>query len=272
VINVVLAYLLYPGLVFTFVLAVAFSTLLEQRFVLHPIHISACIRSVDGVVGTISLLLSALALVLLPWPLHPASHWSWIGNPLALWATIEGAFLLPVLIGQFSSSPLAMRAASREAQMGIAGRCVVWLALGTALWYRPEWATALLPGRGLLLLAGILALPAAIGFGPFGVERSLSAAGVEEGLDESTTSLLRFVRTTRASMLLIALIVASVARAPIQPWIALLLIAAMFVVVVLLLRQIAAALPRFTLPGGLHWCWWRALPFAIIGIVYFIVV
>lgn len=270
--DVVLAFLLYPGLAFTFVLAIAFSLLSEQRVVLNRIHISACVSSVDGVIGTISFLLSALALVLLPWPLHPVAQWSWIGDPLALWVTIEGAFLLPVLIGQFSGSPLAMRAASREAQMGIAGRCVVWLALGTALWYRPEWTTALLPGRGLLLVAGILAFPAAIGFGPFGAERSLSAAGVEEGLDESTTSLLRFVRTTRSSMLLMALIVTSVAQAPIQPWIALLLIAAMFVVVVLLLRQVAALLPRFTLPRGLYWCWWRALPLAIIGIVYFIVV
>ena len=40
----------------------------------------------------------------------------------------------------------------------------------------------------------------------------------------------------------------------------------------LLLRRAALALPRLTLPGALRWCWWRALPLAVGGLVYLMIV
>src|SRR5207249_7684455 len=104
-------------------------------------------------------------------------------SPLALWAALEGAFLVPLAPGLLRPSPLGARAASREGQMGVAGRFVIWMAIGTALWAGAGWSPAALPGRVLAALAGLMALPAAIGAGPFGAERSLSAAGAEVGLD-----------------------------------------------------------------------------------------
>jgi hypothetical protein len=270
--ELIVALLLYPGLIFTVVLAVVFAVLMEWRVEWSRMRGGAGLASFDGLAGIGSLLLAALAPALMPWPLHPASDWRWIGNPLALWAAAEGAFLLPLLPALLSQNPFVTRAASREAQIGVAGRCVVWLAIGGALWLPATWEPALLPGRIVLLLAGVLAIPAAAGIGPFAAEQSLVAHGVEEGLDDSTASLLRFVRIVRSTALLAGLIVASLASAPIQPWAALLLIIALLSVVALLLRQVSAALPRSTLPGALRWCWWRALPLAVAGIVYLAVV
>jgi hypothetical protein len=269
--NLALSLLLYPGLALVLILALVFGWLTEGRVSFGWLRRAAW-ASLDGLLSLASILLAALTLVLLPWPLHPAAGWAWMGSPAALWAALEGSFLLPLLAGFLASAPLRGRAASREAQMSVAGRCVVWLAIGIALWAGAGWAASALPGRTLAALAGLLALPAAIGAQPFGAERSLNAAGAEEGLDEATASLVRFARTARGAALLAVLIVASLPSALLQPWVALLLIAGLFVLVALLLNRIAGALPRLPLPAALHWCWWRALPLAVAGLVYVILV
>jgi hypothetical protein len=269
--NIALSLLLYPGLALALVLALAFGWLAERRAYFGWLR-SAVWGSLDALLSLASLLLAALALALLPWPLHPAAGWPLAGGPIALWAALEGAFLLPVLPGLLAPSPLGARAASREAQISIAGRCVIWLALGGALWGGAGWSLVGLPGRALMTLSGLLALPAAIGAGPFGAERSLNPAGAEEGLDEATAALVRFARTARGAVLLAALIIASLPLAMIRPWVALLLIAGLFVLVALVLRRVAGTLPRLTLPAGLRWCWWRALPLAVAGLVYLVVI
>jgi hypothetical protein len=273
-----LAALVYPGLVLAIGLALLFGWLTQGRAFFGRVRAVAFWKSLDGLAGVASILFATVALALLPWPLHLAGQ-MWGGRPLVLWAALEGAFLAPVLPGLLAPSPLAARAASREAQIGIAGRFVFWIALGGALWSGADWSWAALPGRALIALAGLLALPGAIGAGPFEAERSLSAAGADEGLDVGTAGLVRFARTLRGAVLLAVLIVASLPA--VQPWgtttqirpaFALLLGGALFVVVAILLRQLAAALPRMTLPAALHWCWWRALPLAIAGLVYLIVI
>src|SRR5215212_11600988 len=269
--NLALSLLLYPGLALVLILALVFSWLTEGRVRFGWLR-GAAWGSLDGLLSLASILLAALTLALLPWPLHPAAGWAWVGSPAALWAALEGAFLLPLIAGLLAPASLGERAASREAQISVAGRCVVWLAIGIALWAGAGWAARELPGRALAGLAGLLALPAAIGMGPFGAERSLNAAGAEEGLDEATASLVRFARTARGAALLAVLIVASLPPALLQPWVALLLIAGLFLVVALLLNRVAGALPRLTLPAALHWCWWRALPLAAAGLVYVILV
>jgi hypothetical protein len=276
--QTLLSLLLYPGLALALLLALIFGWLTEGRPQIGWLR-GVAWASLDGLLSLASILLAALALALLPWPMHPAAGWTLIGDPVALWVALEGAFLLPLLPGLLAPSALGERAAHREAQMSVAGRCVVWLALGTALW-APSigsgpgagWAVSRLPGRGLLALAGLLALPAAIGAGPFGAERSLNRAGAEEGLDEATAALVRFARTLRGAVLLAMLIVVTLPSALIQPWIALLLSAGLFVVVALLLSRVAARLPRLPLPAALRWCWWRALPLAVAGMVYLLLV
>ena len=264
--NLALSFLLYPGLALVIVLALLFGWVIEGHVRIGWLR-GAAWGSFDGLLSLASIALAALTLALLPWPLHPAAGWAWVGSPTALWAALEGAFLLPALAGLLAPA-LGGRAASREAQISVAGRCVVWLAIGIALWAGAGWAARVLPGRALVALAGLLALPAAIGAGPFGAERSLNAAGAEEGLDEATTSLVRFARTARGATLLAVLIVASLPPSLLQPWVALLLIAGLFILVALLLNRIAGALPRLTLPVALRWCWWRALPLAVVGLLY----
>jgi hypothetical protein len=271
--DLAITILLYPGLLLALVLAVAFGWLVERR--LPRIGERFPPLSADALAGWVSIMLAALALALLPWPLHPAAQRLWVGSPLALWVALEGAFLAPLLPGLLAPAPLAARAAMREAQIGVAGRFVIWMAIGIMLWSVAGWSMLMLPGRALAALAGLLALPAAAGIGPFAAERSLSAAGAEEGLDEATVNLLRFARALRGAVLLAALIIAALpgpaAPGP-QPPIVLTLVAALFVVVALVLRSAAQALPRMTLPGALGWCWWRALPLAIAGLVYLLIV
>jgi hypothetical protein len=269
--NLALSLLVYPGLVLVLILALVFGWLSEGRVRFGWLRGTAW-GSLDGLLSLASIVLSALTLALLPWPLHPAAGWGWVGSPVALWAALEGAFLLPLLAGLLAPTSLGEHAASREAQISVAGRCVVWLAIGVALWAGTGWATRALPGRALAGLAGLLALPAAIGARPFGAELSLNAAGAEEGLDEATASLVRFARTARGAALLAVLIVASLPSALLQPWVALLLIAGLFVLVALLLNRVAGALPRLTLPAALGWCWWRALPLAVAGLIYLVFV
>jgi hypothetical protein len=268
--DLAITILLYPGLVLALVLAVVFRWLAEGR-ALRP-RVRVPWLGADAIAGLASILLAALALTLLPWPFHPAAGRGWISSPLALWVAVEGAFLAPLLPGLLAPSPLASRAAMREAQIGAAGRFVLWLAIGAMLWSSAGWAPAELPGRALATLAGLLALPAAAGVGPFGAERSLSAAAAEEGLDEATADLLRFARTVRGAVLLAVLIVAALPPALPRPPIVLAMIAALFLVFALLLRRAALALPRLTLPGALRWCWWRALPLAVAGLVYLMIV
>ncbi|HEU5098921.1 MAG TPA: hypothetical protein VFU22_07880 [Roseiflexaceae bacterium] len=269
--NLALPFLFYPGLALAIVLALLFGWLLEGRAELGWARRAAW-ASPDGLLSQASILLAAAALALLPWPMHPSAGWPLIGDLVAQWVALESAFLLPLLPGLLAPSPLGERAAYREAQISVAGRCVFWLALGVALWIGADWTVRALPGRALLALAGLLALPAAIGVGPFGAERGLNAAGAEEGLDEATAALVRFARTLRGAVLLAMLIFVSLPVDLIQPWIALLLSAGLFVLIALLLNRLAGLLPRLTLPAALRWCWWRALPLGLVGLVYLLLV
>jgi hypothetical protein len=268
--ELALAILLYPGLALALILALVFRWLAEGHAPRPRLRLPSL--GPDTIAGLASILLAALALALLPWPLHPAAASRWIGSPLALWVAVESAYIAPLLPALLAPSALTARAAAREGQIGVAGRFVIWLAIGALLWSGAGWLPAELPGRALAALAGLLALPAAAGVGPFGPEHSLSIAGAEGGLDEAAADLLRFARTLRGAALLAALIVAALAPAALRPPITLALIAAVFLVCALLLRRATAALPRLTLPGALRWCWWRALPLAVGGLVYLIVV
>ena len=263
--NILLALLVYPGLLLTLILAVIFRAVAERQSARR----GAGRLMVSGqlLLGVVSIALMAFGMALLPWPLHPAADWPWVGRLALLWIVVEGAFLLPLLPGLRSAAPLVVRAASREAQLGVAGRAIIWLSIGLALSDGGAWSLLDLPGRAGLLLAGLLALPAAVGVGPFAAERNLNLTGMEQGLGNAAAALLRFAHTTRAAGLLAALIVTSLHSVPTQPLFALLIMLALFVVVLLLLRQ-TAALPRLTLPAALRWCWWRALPLAVVAFVY----
>jgi hypothetical protein len=264
--NIALALLLYPGLALTLLLALVFRVLAEGQYSFRSIRVPAFGIESAAAYGSIGL--ASLALSLLPWPLHLAAPWAWIGNPLLVWLILEGAFLIVALPGLLTQNPLAVRATSRETQIGVAGRTVLWLAIGIALWQETALLLPHAPGRVLLILGGILALPAALGLGAFGAERSLAASGAELGLDEATAGLLRFARAARGSALLAAFVLTAIPRGQVQVPFVLLLFVAGFVVLALGMQQLSRSLPRFTLPAALSWCWWRALPFVVAGMVY----
>lgn len=225
--------------------------------------------SVDALVTLVSVVLAVLSMALLPWPLHPAGASDWVGHPLLVWVMVEGAFLAPLLAGLLVRSPLAMRAALRDAQISAGGRIVLWLVIGGSLWSGAGWEAHELPGRGLLLVAGLMAIAAAAGVGPFAPDYTLAPAGAEEGADAMARWLAYLACHVRGG-LAVALLVVGVIPGPavVQPVPALLLALGLFVVITLGLRQVRLALPRFTLHMALRWCLWRALPVGIAGVLY----
>lgn len=269
-----LSFLFYPGLLLTVLLAFLFGWLLDRRLPSFPLR--ASLTSVDALASLISIVLAVFALALMPWPFHPAAGRGWIAEPLPLWIALEGAFLVPLLPGLLAPSPLAVRATSREAQIGTAGRFVLWLSVGALLWIGLTWHANDWLARLLFGLAAVMALPAALSVGMFGPERSLNAAGAEEGLDEAIADLVRFARTVRQAVVLalvaVALIANSADSTPAQPVLALIVVGALFVAFSIGLRFAAQRLPRVTLPDALRWCCWRALPVAVAALIYTIIV
>lgn len=267
----------FTGLVLTLLLAPALAVGLGalvaaiatgDRIRLHPPERHLAL-SADALTALVSIVLAALAFAVLPWPLHPAGAGDWVGHPSLVWVMVEGAFLVPLLTGLLAPSPLAMRAALRDAQISAAGRIVVWLVIGGSLWSGAGWEAYELPGRGLLLVAGLMAIAAVAGIGPFAPDDTLAPAGAEEGADAVARWLASLARHVRGG-LAVALLVAGVIPGPavVQPVPALLLALGLFVVVTLGLRQVRLALPRFTLHMALRWCLWRALPVGLAGVLY----
>lgn len=264
--NELVALVAFPGLLFMLVLTVVLNALVEGVPRLGDLRLPRF--GFESAAGLASLLLAVLGSALLPWPLNPAQSIGPLAGPLAAFATIEGAFLIALLPGLLAPNALVNRAVIRETQIGVAGRAVVWIALGTLLWQTGAWTVTSAPGRLLLSAAGLLALPAAIGVGPFAADGNLTLSGAEHGLDSGTSGFIRFVRRVRGTVLFSAVLLALLPLNQIRPTLALVLSAAVALVVVLMLRRLNGRMPRVTVPTALRWCWWRALPLAAVGLVY----
>jgi hypothetical protein len=265
--SIIIALILYPGLLLAIVLGGVFMWFTSGGAVALVPGV-APLRNAEGRAALAGLLLAVAGLVLLPWPLHPAGSWGPVGNLAAIFAAFEGAWLVPAVPLALRPEARLARAASREMQLAAAGRAVCWLVIGGGLLLGPGRAFGGLPGSTLLVLGGLAALPAAASVGPFAPERSLGVDGPASGLDESTTGLLRWTAAVRGAALLAAVILAALRPLGLAPVPALGLAAALFLVAVALLRPVSLNLPRLTLPGGLRWCWARALPLALAGVIY----
>jgi hypothetical protein len=273
-----LALILYPGLAFAVLLGVGHALLSGRRFVsaafaalLHA-HVW---QSGEGLLALASIVLAGAGLACMPFPLLSLAP-DTMGIWLLAWGGLEGAFLLPLLPALLTGMPQVARAAIREAQIGAAGRLLLWLALIVGLsiqtyWQQPDAALlVLLPPLVLAIVAAVFALPAAIGWGPYASDAALTTGGVAQGLGKDVQGALQAARYTRTAALLAASLVALVPFVLLPPVPGLIVLLVAVGVVSVLMRRLDGRFPILALPDAINMCWWRALPAASTAVVYLI--
>lgn len=221
------------------------------------------IGSQESLAAIGSVVSAGLALAMMPWPFHPvggAHAWLWA------WAGFELAFLLPLVPPLAAGAPTVVRAAIREAQLGVLARAIIWAALTPALVAHADWRPALIPAHLLALVAALLAFPAAVGWGPFGTEESITPGGTRKGLAEPVRAFDAWAGQVRAGALLAAIVIAGLPVAAGTPEIGLLTGLAGFASAALLLRRIEGRIPRFTLPAALRLCIVGVSPLAALAV------
>lgn len=252
---------IYPGLLTAIALGALFGLLARGR---PRWPVGGAFASREGLAAMGSVLGAGLALATLPWPLNPvsgAAAWPWA------WAGFEAAFLVPLAPALATGLPAVARAAIREAQLGVLARAVIWLALGSALAAHADWRLATAPGHVLALLAALLVFPAAMGWGPFGAEESITPGGAAAGLPDAARALDSWARDVRAGALLAAIVVAGLPVAVSLPGLGLLAVGAGFASIGLILRRVEGRVPRLSLPDALRLGLVWALPLAVLASV-----
>ena len=266
--DLIFAYFIYPGLIPSVVFALAFGFIVTHRRPMLPPDIRKAILSVDGFAAFLSILLAIGAATYMPWPFNGA--YTSIAGPLLMWAAIEASFLIPSLAAQTSSSPLVVRGAARSLQIGLAGRVVVWCVFGVLYWANQTWQIAALPAIILAWVAAILALPAAIGVGMFRNDTALTGM-MTTGLSLSTTALMQITTDMRAAVLILTVTTGVCPFDMDSNWLRLIFIAGTTIITMVGLRFLVRNQPFATLAAALRWCWWRALPPALLALIYLIV-
>ena len=264
--DLFIAFVIYPGLLPTMVLAVVFGIIVTQRRPVLPPDALRAFLTVDGFAALISIILAVSAMVYMPWPGNAA--YSTVAGPLLMWAALEAAYLMPSLVAQMSNSPLVVRGAARSLQIGLAGRIVIWCCFIALYWANKQWSLSVLPATILAVVAALLALPAAFGIGMFRNDTALTGV-MTTGLDLSTVAIMQIAADVRATVLLCAVTIQIIADDLIPN--AYLHVAAILVIMLVsmvALRFLVRNQPFATLAAALRWCWWRALPPALVALLY----
>jgi hypothetical protein len=234
-------------------------------------QLSGAARRVEATTSIISLGLSAVALILLPWPglaelFGPQANWRWFGACAAL----EGAWLVALLPGMLAGVPTLVRSSMRSAQIGLAGRAVTWLAAGAGLALGElSWRSA--PAALLIVVAVAAGLPIALGWGPFGSLPGFRAGATDQAIDPEAAPLVNRARQVRQIALIVASFVFALPLAflpALAGW-ALLVAACLFFAFAL--SRLEGQWPRLTLPAALRFCWSRAFPLAVAAIIYVVI-
>lgn len=263
--DLLFAYLIYPGVVPTVLGALLFGFVVTQRRWVLPSDWRKAVLSTDGFAALISMLLAIGACIYMPWPYNPV--YTAIAGPLLMWAALEIAYLLPSLAAQTATSPMVVRGAARALQIGLAGRVVIWCVFCALYWANQNWELRNLPAIMLAWVAAVMALPAAIGIGMFRNDTSLTGM-MTTGLHLSTVAFLQIATDIRATVLIFA-VTSSVIPFDMQNHaLRLVLIMATTVITVIALRFLVRNQPFATLSAALRWCWWRALPPALLALLY----
>lgn len=234
-------------------------------------QLSGAARRVEATVSIISLGLSAIALILLPWPglaelFGPQANWRWFGA----WAALEGAWLVALLPGMLAGLPTLVRSSMRTAQIGLAGRSVTWLAAGAGLALSElSWRSA--PAVLLIVVAVVCALPIALGWGPFGELPGFRAGATDQAIDPQAAALVNRARQVRQVALVVASFVFALPLAFLPSLAAWALLVAACLFFAFALSRLEGQWPRLTLPAALRFCWSRAFPLAVAAIIYVVI-
>lgn len=263
-VDLIFALFIYPGFIPAVLLTLLFNFLVSQRRLVLPPDIMKAILSTDGLGAIVSIILAISALIYMPWPFNAA--YSDVAGPLLMWAALEAAFLVPSLVAQTSSSPMVVRGAARSLQIGLAGRIVIWCAFGALYWANQTWSWDIVPALLLAWIAGILALPAAIGVGMFRNDTALTGV-ITTGLNLSTVALMQIAADVRSTVLVV-MVTSSLIPDVSSDIVRLVAIIASTIVTMVIIRFMIRNQPFVTLAAALRWCWWRALPPAVLAIVY----
>ena len=263
--DLLIAYLLYPGVIPVGLGTLLFGILVLKRRLVLPTDWRKAIWNVDGFAALVSMLLAIGASIYMPWPYNPV--YTSIAGPLLMWAALEIAYLLPPLAAQTASSPMVVRGAARSLQIGLAGRGVIWCVFCALYWANQRWQLNTLPAVILAWIAAVLALPAAIGIGMFRNDTALTGM-MTTGLNISTVALLQIATDMRAAVLVFAVTTSVVPVDIASTALRLVLVILMTLVTLATMRLLVRNQPFATLAAALRWCWWRALPPALLALGY----
>ncbi len=270
--NQLIAWLIYPGMLTSLVLAVVIAWLAQLRAPGGGLRrgLQATLRGEGSSALMIAALIPLLVGATLPWPGSPrplAPGDLWLG-----WALLEVSYWLALLPALQQTTVLGVRAAMREAQLSAVGRMLVWSSLGVSVWAGTPWTWATLPVHALAALAAVLALPAAFGWGTYSPANDVTPGGPEAGLSQIAAQMAHWGRVIRTTVLL------SVVPVVLQqgwPDLHYALRAALVVVIMLLLavwgRSMNGSSVRRPLLAAIRLCWTSSLPLLTIAILVLLI-
>ncbi|MEF3273939.1 MAG: hypothetical protein K6356_05985 [Chloroflexus sp.] len=242
-----IALIIYPGGLFTLGLGLGYRLIASRQLPEHSNLLP--IREWIGWIALVTLALTAGGLAALPWPWHPAPlAFGWMGA----WALLELAAWLLFWPALTSGTARLVRAAVREAQIGMLGRAMLWGVAATGFSSTDALNGWSLGGHLLLLLAGLICLPAAINWGPFGPEPSLGPRGISEGLPARPAAALLFARETLTAALVTVVWMASLPITVLPPFATLLMIVGGSVATIVSLNWLHGRLPRLSVPAAIR--------------------
>lgn len=261
-------FLIYPGLLTAVILGISYGvlrdgksrTLTQLRSMVRPIVWT----SVEGVLLLLSIVLAAIGLAYFPLPLHPfptgPSGW------LLAWAFLEVAWMFPVTPSLLTGSPMVVRAASREIQIGAAGRALLWMLLATGLVLQHHQSTIeTIPAgiaRLIIAITTLITLPVAMGWGPFAFHTSMMPGGSWQGFPPDLLAVAQLAHAIRTAVLVAASLGTTLPLPRTGFGFLLLLVA--FVVYAMVLHRLDGRWPRYALSDALRSISWKIFPLCIV--------
>ncbi len=271
-INIAISVLVYPGLLVTFGLGWLYWRVVDSASG-NPYrwsNLRSALQYREGALAIVSIALAGIGMALLPWPYNPAepSMLAWIWA----WMALELAFLAPILPALTAGDPLIVRAAIRRAQIGVASRSWLWMGLAVGLILYADWRWLTLPAHLLTVLAAGFALPAAMSWGPYTAEVSVTPEGSDQGLPDAVKAVNAIARHVGSAALLATSLVALLPLSVAPNALAMVELAGGWLAISVIFRRLDGIWPRLPLPEILHICLFRVLPLSTAAVLYLAII